>query len=298
MPLKIDTRGRSGEPDARPTCFVVSPIGEAGTDVRTAADQTLKHLIRKALDADFRVDRGDADSNPGNITPRIIGAIQEADLVVADLSGLNANVFYELAIAHGYDIPTVLIQRETEKIPFDVKDMRTVRYDLSDPDKLEASQSTLRSYAVYALENKGKMETPLSQAKRFEAVAQSEDPVTESNVQVLEALQDLSSDIRKVLRRTPTLAQPFIGAPSATPDSPSDSAILREALSRIGRRGGLALADLSSTISQQTSKEHDDFIHELARMAHDNDGIDGDDLNTVLMTAALLTQLDPDQFNF
>lgn len=85
-------------------CFVISPIGADGSSERAKADTVLTYLIKKALAPDFDVLRADDDTNPGAITPRIIRSILEADLVVADISGLNANVFYELAIAHGYQI--------------------------------------------------------------------------------------------------------------------------------------------------------------------------------------------------
>jgi hypothetical protein len=182
------------------TCFVISPIGEPGSDARRQADQALKHLIKKALDSDFTVSRGDADDNPGAITPRIISSIQSADLIVADMSGLNANVFYELAIAHGFNVPTVHIQRSADKVPFDVKDMRVVRYDLNDPDELEASQDILKKYAAYAIANPNKLETPLTSAGRFHAVDASTDPVAESNRQVLEAIEELAGSVRRALR--------------------------------------------------------------------------------------------------
>lgn len=50
--------------------FVLPPIGEPDSDVRRAADQTLKHLIKKALPSPrFEVLRGDEDTNPGATTP-------------------------------------------------------------------------------------------------------------------------------------------------------------------------------------------------------------------------------------
>ena len=296
MSLQIDTKARPNEMDSRPSCFVISPIGEVGSPDRDAADKTLKHLIRKALDSDFKVDRGDADSNPGNITPRILAAIQEADVIVADLSGHNANVFYELAVAHGYAIPTVLIQRDGEKVPFDVKDMRTVRYDLSDPDKLEDAQKTLHKYAMYALANPGKLESPLSQAKRFEAVAKSDDPVTESNVQVTEALQDLSTEIRRVLDHTARAASlPFVDASTGTVQGGAgDISVLRRALSRVSSRGGLTLSDLDATISHRTTQPNDAFIRDLATKTPEFDGMNRDDVNNILLTLELLTQVRPE----
>jgi hypothetical protein len=128
--------------EKKPTCFVISVIGGDDSPERSHADKVLRHLIGKALGDTYEIKRGDAETNPGAITPTIIASILEADLVVADLSGSNPNVFYELAIAHGYARPTVHLQRSDEKVPFDVKDMRIVKYNLADPDDVESARPT------------------------------------------------------------------------------------------------------------------------------------------------------------
>jgi hypothetical protein len=60
----------------------------------------------------------------------VIGAILNYDFCIADLSGQNPNVFYELAIAQAAQRPVVLLKRAGEDIPFDVKDYRLIEYDL------------------------------------------------------------------------------------------------------------------------------------------------------------------------
>ncbi len=103
--------------DEKKKCFVISPIGSDGSPARKAADQVLKHLVRKALGNEFQVLRADEDDDPGSITPRMIASILEADLIVADLSGNNPNVFYEVAVAHGFRKPTVHIQTASDRLP-------------------------------------------------------------------------------------------------------------------------------------------------------------------------------------
>lgn len=240
------------------TCFVISPIGDPGTEIRRHADQALKHLVKKALDEDFVVSRGDSDENPGAITPRIIAAIQAADIVVADMSSLNANVFYELAIAHGFGVPTVHIQRSSDRVPFDVKDMRVVRYDLNDPDELEAAQKQLRGYAKFAMDNPSQLETPLTSAGRFRAIDSSTDPVTESNKQVLEAIGGLASSVRRALAdgrtsRTATTLQ----------KANEDIDALRRTIDAIQHRGALEVTDLRDSITHTTSASHDDYFRQL-----------------------------------
>ena len=63
-------------------------------------------------------------ANSGLITKAIIEQIITADLVIADLTGNNPNVFYELAIRHSYRKPTIQIVKGEIDIPFDVANMR------------------------------------------------------------------------------------------------------------------------------------------------------------------------------
>jgi nucleoside 2-deoxyribosyltransferase len=66
-----------------------------------------------------------------NVLADVVRGIADADLVVADLTTINANVFYELGLAHAMGIPTVLVahQDAAEEIPFDLRQYRTEWYD-------------------------------------------------------------------------------------------------------------------------------------------------------------------------
>ena len=55
--------------------------------------------------------------------------IQDARCVIADLSGKNPNVFYELGLAHAAGKPTVILSQSVEDVPFDLQHMRIIRYD-------------------------------------------------------------------------------------------------------------------------------------------------------------------------
>ena len=76
------------------SCFVISPIGEERTDIRKHADQFLEYLIKPAMEqAGFAEPlRADQSPEPGAITDQVIGHLLEDDLVIADLTGWNANV--------------------------------------------------------------------------------------------------------------------------------------------------------------------------------------------------------------
>lgn len=247
----------------RKKCFVISPIGDEKSPTRDVADKVLRHLVKKALGPDYEVERADADANPGEITPRIISSILEADLIVADLSGANPNVFYEVAIAHGFRKPTVHIQKADEALPFDIKDVRTVRYNINDPDELEKNQKTLREYAGFATKNPEKLSTPLSSAQRFASVQQSSNPIAESNVQVLEALTALRDEVRRAVRAA--------GGRSGTgrrdvlerlrmEEANNDS--LREILARALKAGRIEPSDFTHTITSDTTLSFDEYLRD------------------------------------
>ena len=95
----------------------------------TEFDAVFNDLVKPALEeAGYDVKRADSLLNQQNILKDIVRGIAEADLVVADLTSLNANVFYELGISHTLQRPTVLLRQPSEDIPFDLKSYRVISY--------------------------------------------------------------------------------------------------------------------------------------------------------------------------
>jgi hypothetical protein len=95
-------------------------------------DAVYKDLLAKPLeDAGYIVRRADDVNTRQNVLADVVRGIAEADLLVADLTTLNPNVFYELGLAHSMGVPTVLVahQDASEDIPFDLRQYRTEFYD-------------------------------------------------------------------------------------------------------------------------------------------------------------------------
>src|SRR5215510_4798797 len=112
-------------------CFVVSPIGDEDSEVRMHADEVFEHVIQPAL-SHFNIEpiRSDHMNEPGKISDQMYRAIFEYDLCVAVLTYANPNVYYELAVAQSASRPVVILVEKGTKLPFDVKDFRTLTYDL------------------------------------------------------------------------------------------------------------------------------------------------------------------------
>jgi hypothetical protein len=112
-------------------CFVISPIGEPGSPVREHADDVFDFIIKPAMDElGVYVYRSDHSQQIGRITEQMFTSILEDDLCIAILTYFNPNVFYELAIAQCAARPVIILIEMGQTIPFDIRDLRAVEYDL------------------------------------------------------------------------------------------------------------------------------------------------------------------------
>lgn len=137
------------------TCLVISPIGNEGSEIREKADHVFEYFITPALEAfGFEVIRSDKLTNLEKISDQIINYIQTAELCIADMTGHNPNVFYELGRRHETAKPCIQIIKKGELIPFDVADMRTVEYDLDDFISGQESQKRLKEF-IKGVEREG-----------------------------------------------------------------------------------------------------------------------------------------------
>jgi hypothetical protein len=184
------------------SCFVVAPIGEPGSETRRMSDQLFDHIIKPvAEELGYSPVRADQMTEPGLITPQVMKAVMESDLVVADLSGPNASVFYELSLRHAIGKPVVHLIREDERIPFDVRDFRTIQYSTQSWDSLESTKRQLRDH-IQATEKPGYvLVSPISTAVTLDALARQAPQAEKGYAPILERiLGDLASLRSSVLR--------------------------------------------------------------------------------------------------
>ena len=79
-----------------------------------------------------KCERVDQDKFTGDIVQRIKERINSAQLIIADITGNNPNVFYEVGFGDGSKKTTILISQKQEQIPFDFKTQRQIIYDPQD----------------------------------------------------------------------------------------------------------------------------------------------------------------------
>jgi hypothetical protein len=149
------------------TCFYIAPIGDEGSEARKHSDLFLGSIVEPAMEPfQLTVVRADAIDKPGIITRQIIDYIMRSRLVIADLSFHNPNVFYELALRHAVKLPIVQLIRTTDKVPFDVNQMRTIQIDTTDiyslVPRIDSYRAEVANQVRRALEADHVVDTPIS----------------------------------------------------------------------------------------------------------------------------------------
>jgi hypothetical protein len=119
--------GRGKVRDVIDTVFVVMQVGGNQSSERRRANEVFDYIIKPALEeVGLTPYRADLDPSPGAITPKLLSELVSARLVIADLTGRNPNVYYELGITHAFAKPFIAIADSVSHIPFDLKDERVI----------------------------------------------------------------------------------------------------------------------------------------------------------------------------
>jgi uncharacterized protein YllA (UPF0747 family) len=180
-----------------PECFVISPIGSPESPTRIKSDQVLRHIIRPCIEElGFRVVRADEMKSPGMITTQIITKLLNAPLVVADLSEHNPNVFYELAIRHAKRKPVIHIIDESDRIPFDVANFRTIQYNLKNPDSVANCKLELADHVREILANPLSVDNPIITTLLIEQLPTSGNPLEIANAKLMRNIENLDKLVR------------------------------------------------------------------------------------------------------
>ena len=177
-------------------CFVIAPIGERGSDVWKRSDQVLRHIIKPAAEeCGYQAIRADEISAPGLITSQVLDHVKDDHVVIADLTGHNPNVFYELAVRHAVHKPVIQVIEKGDRLPFDVAGMRTITVDHRDLDSAEECRKDVVN-AIKSIEA-GDFEvvSPVSVAVDLQNLRQSDNPVEGRLAEILDKLSQLSSEV-------------------------------------------------------------------------------------------------------
>jgi hypothetical protein len=125
------TTSRPAPPSKTPsnsTCFVMQPFAAPLGDYY---ESVFKPAINQAGLTPVRAD--DEIFGTGKVIDQIWRGINAADVLVAELTTKNANVFFELGIAHALQKPVILVSSNQDNVPFDLRHIRVILYDQADP---------------------------------------------------------------------------------------------------------------------------------------------------------------------
>ncbi len=107
-------------------CFVLMPFASEFDDVYVAIKASFCAAIDSNACRCFRLD----ETRPaGRITDRLLQELKAASLCVADLTGNNANVMWEVGFAMALGCPTIIVTQSISSLPFDLRDMQSLQYD-------------------------------------------------------------------------------------------------------------------------------------------------------------------------
>ncbi|MDT7043618.1 hypothetical protein [Candidatus Nitronereus thalassa] len=130
----IKKLGKKAKVESGDSCFVIMPFADPiGSYYQSIYEPAIEKAGMKAVRADTDI------FATGKVMDQIWTGINEAKVLVAELTTRNPNVYYELGLSHALEKPVVLISSNEEDVPFDLQHIRVIYYDVNDPfwgDKL------------------------------------------------------------------------------------------------------------------------------------------------------------------
>jgi hypothetical protein len=112
-------------PKEQNSCFVIMPFAKEFNAVYETIQDGLRGLMKCKRADDLHIGRP--------ILTRILEGICGAELIIADLTGCNANVFYELGLVHAHTPDVLLLTQDLNAVPFDLRQFRCHEYSVKSP---------------------------------------------------------------------------------------------------------------------------------------------------------------------
>ena len=187
-------------PIEKKDCFVVGPIGAADSPVRIHADWLLEEVIDPVMAAypDFTVHRADKLSQPGLIDTQVITHLLNDHLVIADMTTLNPNAFYEIGIRHMAQKPIIHMHKAGEKIPFDVSAYRSIEFSLEKPGDLREARKRLASAVDAIFASEYKVDNPVTHAR---GVVDLQERATDAQRVLLDEIEGLKERLNSIEKK-------------------------------------------------------------------------------------------------
>lgn len=103
--------------------FVLMPFS---SDLKEVYEDHIKNV---AASLNLKIARADDFFSASAVMQDVWNAISKSRLIIADCTGRNPNVFYEIGLAHTIGKPVILITQNNEDVPFDLRHIRYITYE-------------------------------------------------------------------------------------------------------------------------------------------------------------------------
>src|SRR5258708_2078851 len=155
--------------DCSKTCFVLMPfgtkkVGDKDVDFDRIYEQVFVPAIRGVAlpeGGTLEARRTDKDFFAGDIGLEMFHYIEYSRFALADISGLNANVFYELgARHHTRESGTAIFRQAGATVPFDIQTIKAFSYEYGTPEKDESARTLISRVLTESLAN-NRIDSPI-----------------------------------------------------------------------------------------------------------------------------------------
>lgn len=181
-------------------CFLISPIGEEDSETRIRADWLMNMIVKPVLEDqfDYEVERSDGNYQPGIIDDQIFDSISSFDLIIANLTELNANVFYELGISHSMGRPVIQMAETGVKVPFDTVTNRVIFYGIKRTQEIDAARRDLVKTVKAVEANDYVVENPFTRYRGRSAELADATPFQRQVVELVETFPNILSRLGRL----------------------------------------------------------------------------------------------------
>jgi hypothetical protein len=174
-------------------CFVIMPFvtdfGDVYATIRRAVSS-----VREGQAECFRLDEVKA---VGRITDDLVRELNESSICIADLTGCNPNVMWEVGYAMALRKPVIFISQDVGALPFDLRLMRTISYN-----RHSLANSLERHLAEAFRETLGAFAVEREEASR---------PLPQASVLSIAVTGSMDANRSRCLRRLESLLEPYLG---------------------------------------------------------------------------------------